>query len=143
MPNPEIKATYKLNSRIIPAVAVLSLITHLIFPGNVWIILIITFGGLWLLGWLWVTNLAQGLHIKREHRFGWNQVGDLLEERFTLSNSSLFPAPWLLIEDLSNLPGYSASQGIECHGEARPGWFQGGIGQRRSRQVLEGCAPSY
>ena len=63
-------------------------------------------------GWVcrrWAGALAAGLDLRRELRFGWAQVGDRLEERFTLENHAAFPALWVELQDFSTLPGYHAS----------------------------------
>lgn len=88
----------------------LLLILQLIFPNPVWMALLVGMGGVWLVAYLWVRALSRNLHLEREMRFGWAQVGDRLEERFTLTNSSWVPALWVEISDESTLPDYHVSQ---------------------------------
>jgi transglutaminase-like putative cysteine protease len=68
------------------------IVLQLLDPNKAWMMLIIGFGGLWLLMYLWSRQLAEGLRIHRHQLYGWLQVGDWLEERFVLSNQSLVPA---------------------------------------------------
>ena len=99
----------------------LLIILQLVIPNKAWEVILVGFGGLWLLTFVWARQLAQGLRLQREQLYGWLQVGDWLEERFTLGNRSWAPAIWVSIEDSSNLPGYSASMGtgIGAHSERR------------------------
>ncbi len=71
--------------------------------------MVVALGGAWLIGYVWARSIKKGLRLQREMRFGWTQVGDSLEEQFTLSNSGRFPVPWVEVIDHSNLPGYQAS----------------------------------
>jgi uncharacterized protein (DUF58 family) len=57
----------------------------------------------------WVRGLQRSLHFEREMRFGWAQVGDRLEERFTLRNDFGMPANWVTVIDSSTLPDHHAS----------------------------------
>ena len=54
-------------------------------------------------------SLARKLRLTRKLRFGWVQVGDHMLERFSLTNSSRFPAPWIEVVDHSTLPDYQAN----------------------------------
>lgn len=88
-----------------------------------WSVLLIGLGAAFLLSYIWARSLANGLSLKREMRFGWAQVGDHLEERFTLVNRSRFPALWVEILDQTNMPNYWANQvrGIGANAESR--WY--------------------
>lgn len=87
-----------------------------------WRLALACLSGVWLISWLWARALGGGLSIQREIRFGWTQVGDWLEERFTLTNRSFFPAIWVQIEDHSNLPGHPASLVTGLEGEGHNQW---------------------
>jgi uncharacterized protein (DUF58 family) len=95
---------------------------QLAFPSKVWVTLLVGLGGAWLIAYLWAWMLAGGLRLNREMRYGWAHVGDRLEERFTLINSSLAPALWVEISDLSTLPGYAISQVTAIGGDTRSSW---------------------
>jgi len=99
----------RLNSWILPVLVLLAFILQVSDPARTWKMLLVLLGGAWLVGWLWARGLARGLHFTREVRYGWAQVGDELEERFTVQNDSSFPATWVEINDFSTLPDYHAS----------------------------------
>ncbi len=82
---------------------------RLSIPSRVWVILLIGIGGVWLVCWWWARGLVGFFHFEREIRFGWAQVGDRLEERFTLTNQFILPATWLLLHDHSTLPDHQVS----------------------------------
>ena len=94
---------------LLPLLAVVLAVMQLIDPSRVWTVLLVGLGGLWLVSYLWARSLASGLGLLREMRYGWVQVGDVLEERFTLENKSRLPATWVELQDHSTLPGYDAS----------------------------------
>ena len=64
-------------------------------------------------------------------RYGWVQVGDRLEEHFTVENESKFPATWIEIEDHSTLPGYNTSLATGVDGLSANQWNQSGTCKRR------------
>ena len=103
------KPSIKLNARLLPLLVVVVTAMQLMDAYRGWIILLVVLGGLWLVSYRWARSLAIGLALEREMRYGWAQVGDRLEERFTLANSGWAPAMWVEIEDHSTLPGYKAS----------------------------------
>jgi uncharacterized protein (DUF58 family) len=125
------RSGYKLKTRLLPFIVLALLIMQLIDPSRVWTVLLIGFGGAWLLGFIWARTLARNLKITREMRFGWAQVGDKLEERFTLVNTSSLPATWVEIEDQSTLPGYTASLATGVEGNGSNQWITSGICKRR------------
>lgn len=88
-------------------------------------------GGVWLIAKLWARSMAKNLHLKREMRFGWAQVGDRLEERFTLINKSRLPGIWVAVEDHSDIPDYQAGvvTGVEAGSSNQ--WRTQGICSRR------------
>ncbi|MBK9210615.1 MAG: DUF11 domain-containing protein [Anaerolineales bacterium] len=57
--------------------------------------------------------MRDNLRLTREVRFTWAQVGDKLEEQFTLTNNGSVPATWVEVVDHSTLPDYSAARAIE------------------------------
>jgi uncharacterized protein (DUF58 family) len=93
----------------LPALVGLLLILQLAFPYRGWVILLAGLGAAWLSSYLWARSLIRGLRLRREMRFGWAQVGDRLQERFTLTNTGWAPALWVEVLDHSTLPGYKAS----------------------------------
>ena len=89
---------------------VLVLILQLVSPAQIWTMLFIGFGLMLLIAYLWARSLKNGFYLNRERRYGMAQVGDRIEERFTIHKTGLLPALWVEIIDHSNLPDYSASQ---------------------------------
>ncbi|MDT8304832.1 MAG: DUF58 domain-containing protein [Anaerolineae bacterium] len=58
--------------------------------------------------WAWIN--INWLHLSRVTRARRAQVGEPLEERFTVRNTSIVPKLWLEIQDYSSVPGHRASQ---------------------------------
>jgi uncharacterized protein (DUF58 family) len=131
-------ARIRLNSYILPALVIAALTMQLLDPSRAWTMALIALGGAWLIGTLWTFSLASGLRLTREMRFGWAQVGDALEERFTITNTGTFPATWLEIEDHSTLPDYNASIATGVDSNASNQWFRQGTCTRRGVYLLGG-----
>lgn len=125
-----------LNMRLLPILTGLLVALQLAFPYQGWMILLVVFGGAWLIAYLWAHVLARGLRLTRELRFGWRQVGDRLEERFTLVNTSWLPALWVEIIDHSTLPGYQASQATGIGEQSENQWSVQGVCSRRGSFAL-------
>src|SRR3990172_9240532 len=106
--NPSMKSSLRLNARVLPLVGAAGLIMQIIDPSRVWVILLVGLGGAWLVCRWWVRGLSRALRLERELRYGWAQVGDRLEERFTLTNQFHLPATWVTVHDHSTLPGHKA-----------------------------------
>jgi uncharacterized protein (DUF58 family) len=96
-----------------------------------WRMLLIGLGLAWLIGRLWVGALAGGLRLEREMRFGWAQVGDRLEERFTLINDAPMPALWVELHDESTLPDYNINQVTGIEARTHRSWRAAGTCTRR------------
>ncbi|MEK7277869.1 MAG: hypothetical protein AAB427_11015, partial [Chloroflexota bacterium] len=77
-----------LNNRLLPALVAVLIGLQLIAPYRVWVILLVGLGGAWLLSFVWAASLMLGLRLTREMRLGWVQVGDWMQERFTLASTS-------------------------------------------------------
>jgi uncharacterized protein (DUF58 family) len=120
----------------IPAAMVVLLGLAIFFPDRVWTFLILSLGGIWLIGGLWVRSLAHNLSLVREVRFGWAHVGDLVEERFKLVNGGSAPAVWVEVLDRSTMPSYDPSRvsGVERNSETR--WQTKGMCIRRGLYML-------
>lgn len=116
------RSEIKLNSLLLPTLTLAALIMQLIDPSRIWTTLFVGLGLTWLTSFLWVRTLARNLDIKREMRFGWAQVGDRLEERFTMRNSGYVPALWIEILDHSDIPGYKCSRVTGIDGGSTVQW---------------------
>src|SRR5512133_3374857 len=114
------QTTIRLNTKVFPVITVLAFVMQIIDPSRVWMMLLIGVGGAWLICCWWARGLARGLRFEREMRFGWAQVGDWLEERFTLANHSPAPALWVELQDASTLPDHHGGQvtGIDSNASA-------------------------
>jgi uncharacterized protein (DUF58 family) len=116
------KSTLRLNAKILPAIAAIALLMQFVDPSRVWVILLIGIGGAWLVCWWWARGLARSLRFEREMRFDWAQVGDRLEERFTLTNPFMLPATWVTIHDHSTLVDHHASIATGVDGASTSQW---------------------
>ena len=116
------KSVIRLNARSLPLIGVFAFIMQIIDPSRVWVILLVGIGGSWLVCWWWARGLARSLRFEREMRFGWAQVGDRLEERFTLINPFMLPATWVTLQDHSTLPDHHASVATGVDGSSTSQW---------------------
>lgn len=114
--------TIRLNAKIFPMIGLLALVMQIVDPSRAWIILLIGIGGAWIVCRWWVRGLARSLSFEREMRFGWAQVGDRLEERFTLTNEFILPATWVTVQDHSTLPDHYASVATGVDGSSTSQW---------------------
>ena len=128
-PDPVTRLQFK--ARFLPVVIGLLLLLQLFVPYKGWTILLVGFGGAWLVSYLWARSLVRGLELGREMRYGWAQVGDQLQERFTLTNAGRAPAPWVAVIDHSDLPGYRAGRVLGVGERAQVHWFEHGLCSRR------------
>jgi uncharacterized protein (DUF58 family) len=131
-----LSVNFRLNARLLPFLVGLLLLMQLLDPSRIWVTLLVGLGGAGLVGYLWARSLARHLRLRREMRFGWAQVGDRLEERFTIDNRSRLPALWVEVIDHSNLPGYSASLVTGVSGESENSWQTQGVCMRRGLFTL-------
>ena len=115
-------STVRLNAKMFPLIGALALVMQVVDPSRVWVILLIGFGGTWLICWWWAHGLARSLQFKREMRYGWAQVGDRLEERFTLTNQFILPATWVAVDDQSTLPDHHSSVATGVDGNSASQW---------------------
>ena len=120
--NQPMQPAIRLNAKLFPVLGALALLMQIIDPSRVWVILMIGIGGTWLVCWWWARELARSLTFEREVRFGWAQVGDRLEERFTLTNHFLLPATWVTLQDHSTLPDHHASMATGVDGSSTSQW---------------------
>jgi uncharacterized protein (DUF58 family) len=120
--NQFMQSTLRLNAKILPIITAIAFIMQIMDPSRVWVILLIGIGGTWLTCWWWARGLARSLQFEREMRFGWAQVGDRLEERFTLTNRFVLPATWVMVHDHSTLVDHKASIATGVDGSSTSQW---------------------
>ena len=102
----------QLRQPILPILIAFLLGLQLMQPSRAWTILLVAFTGIFVSAYLWAQSLGGSLQLRRETRLGWVQVGGQVEERITLSNTSLLPASWIQFNDQSTLPEYNANRSI-------------------------------
>jgi uncharacterized protein (DUF58 family) len=121
----------KLNYRGLPFLVALLVILQLTSPYKGWVILLTGLSFAWLIAFFWVRSLSRNLELAREMRFGWAQVGDRMEERFTLSNEQALPALWVEVVDGSTLPGYEIDRVATLGGQDATHWRTRGMCRQR------------
>ena len=132
--NPQ--AHLKLKSPLLPILVGVLIVMQVIDSYKGWVILGTGLGLVWLACYLWARSLAYGLSLKREMRFGWSQVGDHLEERFTLKNKSVLPSPWVEVRDHSDMPGYRPSRATGIDPQSSSTWRTTGVCSKRGLFTL-------
>jgi uncharacterized protein (DUF58 family) len=135
-PTPAPQRSLEINSYLIPGITLLAILLQILFPFKGWTILATGFGGMWGLAFLWATAIQKGLHIRREIRFGWMQVGDHVQEKISLENRSRFPAPWVKVFDHSEMPGYSINKVTTIGSKWYSPWISRGVCERRGVYTL-------
>jgi uncharacterized protein (DUF58 family) len=93
--------------------------------------------GLLLISLIWTWTAVNWVRLSRYTRAHRAQVGRHLEERFSVTNTSILPKVWLEIRDESTLPGHYAghvAHGLSAHGEQ--GWTVHTLCRRRGRYRL-------
>jgi len=128
--------TLKLNSRLPLVLLIVFLFQHLVSPSRVWIYLLCSLGGLLVVSYLWAREMAERVRAFRELRYTWIQVGDLLEEHFTLVNYSFLPALWAEISDGSDVPGYFVNRVESVPGNSERSWMTQGHCRQRGLFTL-------
>lgn len=130
------KPKLQINTYLLPLLVVALIAIQLNSPSKVWRLLLAGLGGLWLFSYFYARSLVKNLTLLREMRYGWVQVGDILEERFTLKNKSWLPAPWVEIEDRTTLPGYNVSLATGVDGLSTTQWKKKGTCNQRGLYQL-------
>ncbi|MHB9033254.1 MAG: hypothetical protein ACYC6L_09420, partial [Anaerolineae bacterium] len=113
------------------ALTAILLVLHILTPSRATFFILVVLLCVHALSYYWARQVAHRLRLERMHRYGWAQVGDVIEERFVLHNDSWLPAIWLTIKDRSNLPGYEVSRAIGIGGHSTTRWSTEGSCERR------------
>ncbi len=127
----------RLNSRIIVALLASLLILAIVVSNRLFYYLFYAVGLLCVFSYYWTRQTASGLRLQRQTQSNWVQVGDRLRERFTIINTSRWPALWVETDDHSNLPGYQPSrvESVTSRG-GRAWWDAQAICRRRGLYTL-------
>lgn len=70
---------------------------------------ITTLGAVYIIGFLWARSMARGVSARRQLLSVAMQVGDELEERIVLENTSALPILWAEFVDHADLPGHNVA----------------------------------
>ena len=108
-----------------------ALLLSILLPSRVWPVLAVTLAVLIAICLGWAVAGARRVMLTRQLRYTWVQVGDRLEEIFTLYNALPVPIVCAEIADHSNLPGYDASTVRSVGGQSLEKWHQKAISQQR------------
>ena len=121
----------RLRQPALPFIVAFLLGLQLMNHSRAWMILLVAFAGILVSAYLWALALGRNLNVRRETRLGWVQVGGQIEERITLSNTSLVPAAWVEFIDRSTLPDFEASRSTSISGGHFDQWTVNALcGQR-------------
>ncbi|MFH1084477.1 MAG: hypothetical protein V1772_01765, partial [Chloroflexota bacterium] len=126
----------RLTSRVPLYVAMGLLVLQIFSPAPPIMFVLVAIVGVLLVSYVWASQLARRIALERERRYGWAQVGDVLEERFTLHNDAWVPLLWAEIRDQSDLPGYNASRAIGVGANTSTRWTTSGTCTRRGVYTL-------
>jgi uncharacterized protein (DUF58 family) len=129
-------ARIELKNRLLPILVAAALLMQLIDPYRSWMIILVALGGAGLLSWFWVHSLAHSLKLTREMRFGWIQVGDRFEERFTIENAGWAPALWVEVVDHSTIPDHRINWVTGVGGYSSSRWHTQGLCSQRGLFTL-------
>lgn len=132
----EDKAIIKLRLRL-PVISFLFLLAAaFLLPNQVWTTLLVGLGGLFIVGYVWVRQLAVHLYGRRQLRYGWVAVGDRLEEQFEIINTSFVPALWVEVIDYTNIPGYNPAVVRSIPSQNSDHWRETAVCQQRGQFSL-------
>jgi uncharacterized protein (DUF58 family) len=130
------KSSVRLTSRVPLYVGVLLVSLQIFSPAPPIMFGLVIIVGVLLVSYLWASQLANRIVLERERRYGWAQVGDVLEERFTMHNDAWVPLLWAEVRDHSDLPGYNASRAIGVGASSSTRWTTSGTCTRRGVYTL-------
>lgn len=121
----------KFRGWLVAGVLALLVVQQAISASRAWVATIVALGLLLGVGYAWAKALAEWVSCRRELRYGWVQVGDLLEEVFTLHNDASWPLLWAEVVDHSNLAGYAVSRVAAANAHSEVRWSNFGECRRR------------
>ncbi|MBM3187853.1 MAG: DUF58 domain-containing protein [Chloroflexi bacterium] len=131
-----IRTSVRLTSYVVLIAAVFLLFLQIFSPAPaVKFVLVILLGTL-VVSYVWARQLSRGVLLERQRRYGWAQVGDVIQERFTMHNDGWVPVLWAEVRDHSDLPGYNASRAVGLGIRSSIRWTTTGTCQRRGIYTL-------
>lgn len=112
-------------------VLVLTVVLTIFLPARIWLVMAAGLGLTVAICLAWALAGARQVKLVRSLRYTWVQVGDRLEEIFTLYNYASIPVLVVEIQDHSDLPGYNASTLRSVAGTSTEKWRRKAISQQR------------
>jgi uncharacterized protein (DUF58 family) len=88
------------------------------------------------MGYFWARFNTSGVTVERLSTIERAQVGQLLEERFQVTNNSRFGKGWLEVREHSDLPGHQAATVLNMRGFETQLWQPQTLCRRRGRFTL-------
>ena len=131
-----VKTSVRLASRLPVYAAIVLLGFQILSPAPPIKFVLVALIGVLVVSYLWAIQMARGVLIQRQRRYGWAQVGDVIEERFIMHNDSILPVLWAEVRDSSDLPGYNASRAIGLGSKSSTRWTTEGTCERRGTYRL-------
>ena len=126
----------RLKNIVLPVVVIGLIIIQFYSSDRAWDILLVAFGGEFLLSAVWAFSLLWGLAFKREPQQGWAQVGDRFIEQFTITRKSPFPVLAATILDHSDFPGHNSNAAWPVIGDSERVWFMDNVFYKRGLYTL-------
>ena len=121
----------RLHQSLVPVLIGVLIILQIFGPAPPILYLLCVLLGVSGISYYWAIQLRDNLDLERERRYGWAQVGDVIEERFSLGNAAGLPLLWAEVRDHSTLPGYSAMRVISAGARGQTRWNTEGFCSRR------------
>ncbi|NLV75100.1 MAG: DUF58 domain-containing protein [Chloroflexi bacterium] len=109
---------------------------HILAPSRATFFVLLVLAGVHAVSYYWARQLSTRIRLQRMHRYGWAQVGDVIEERFVLHNDAWLSAVWLTLVDRSDLPGYHVNRALGIGGHSSLRWSTEGSCSRRGIYTL-------
>lgn len=106
---PDRQVSIFLQQRLFGVILLAAVVLYLLNPGLVTVTVLVGLAGIAAWGFFWSRSMALRVSAGRQLRFHAVQVGDELEETFSLTNVSGSPVLWAEVVDHSDMPGYMVS----------------------------------
>lgn len=88
------------------------------------------------MSYLWAWTLSRRVSIQRLRRYGWAQVGDILQERWIMHNDAWVPLLWAEVREFSDLVGYDATRAVGLPARSSHQWTTQGMCRMRGLYTL-------
>ncbi|MGI6367403.1 MAG: DUF58 domain-containing protein [Anaerolineae bacterium] len=116
----------------LPVVLVAAVFLLQVFsPARAILFVFIALASVLFISWLWARALARGVSVQRLRRYGWAQVGDVLQERWIMHNDALVPLLWAEVREHSDLVGFDSTRAVGMPARASHQWTTQGVCRTR------------